>query len=205
MEMREMFPDAWHTEDPSSFCCRLSCPKCGGLITDILLWMEGYASLVAVLSTKLPSKTAQFMAYLCTIVHASRNFKGAAWTSYDAAYRCQAAATGSLDWAIVNSALYSEAFTGRARTLPRCRYCISNTHFSHECLYAPAKTSPPIPKVPRGAANSGGFCHPQPPGLLADAVELCGLFNRPGGNQCHYRYCRYAHICSVSHRPSPRS
>ena len=89
VEMREMLPDAWHTEDPSSSCCRSSHPKRGGLITDILLWVEGYALLVAVLSTKHPSKTTQFMAYLRTIEHASRNFEGAALASYDAAYRRQ--------------------------------------------------------------------------------------------------------------------
>ena len=91
--------------------------------------------------------------------------------------------------------------------LPCCRYCLSDTHFSHECLYVPAETSAPIHKDPRGAANSGGFRHPQPPESSADAVELRGLFNRTGGsNQCHYRYCRYAHICSKCHTgPHPEA
>ena len=29
------------------------------------------------------------------------------------------------------------------------------------------------------------------------SVELCGLFNRTTGNECHYSNCRYTHICSI--------
>ena len=116
-----------------------------------------------------------------------------------------AAAISSLDWAIVDSALYSEAFTGWARTLPHCRYCLSDTHSSHECLYAPAETSAPMPKVPRGAANSGGFRHPRPPGSSADAVELCGLFNRPGATNAIIVTAGMPTFAQSAHGPSPSS
>ena len=191
IEMREMLPDAWVMDDQPTSCCRSSKPRRGGLITDIQLWVEGYASLVAALTTKHPDKAPHFMAYLKTIVHASRNFEGSAWASYDAAYRRKAASTQSFDWAVIDSALYSEAFTGRARTLPRCRYCLSDTHHSRECPYSPQDdpAGPPL-KVPRSSPG-------QPPRLqLSTGVELCGLFNRADGNQCRYRSCRYAHICA---------
>ena len=59
-----------------------------------------------------------------------RNFDSAAWASYDMAFRRQAANWGSLDWGFVDTALYNEAFTGRARTITRCSFCLSDTHSS---------------------------------------------------------------------------
>ena len=191
--MRELLPDAWHSDNQSSSCCKSSRPRHGGLVTDILLWTEGYASLVAVLSTQHPSKTPQFMAYLRSIVHVSRNFEGAAWASYDAAYCRQAATTGSMDWGTIDAALYCEAFTGKAQVLPRCRFCLSDTHASQECHYAPTDNAPPQPKVPCGPMTAVG--NRQPRLTSGSGVELCGLFNKVEGNQCRYRFCRYAHIC----------
>ena len=40
-----------------------------------------------------------------------------------------AANRGSLDWGHVDAALYNEAFAGRAKQIPRCRYCLADTHF----------------------------------------------------------------------------
>ena len=87
--MRELLPESWRIEDPKASCCRASRPARGGLITDLALWTECYASMVNVLTTSFPGPP--FMAYLRTIVRASRNFEGTAWASYDAAYRRQAA------------------------------------------------------------------------------------------------------------------
>ena len=76
-------------------------------------------------------------------MRASRNFEGAAWASYDAAYRRQAANTQSWDWATIEPTIYNEAFTGRARLLPRCRYCLSETHDARDCQHAPPSGSAP--------------------------------------------------------------
>ena len=123
----------------SSACCHSRCPKCG-LITDIALWTECFTTLAAALSAHYPDKAPHFMAYLRTIVRASRNFEGPAWASYDAAYRRQAANNRSLDWAIPDPALYNEAFTGRARVIPRCQFCLSDSHSSHDCTFDPDTT-----------------------------------------------------------------
>jgi quinol monooxygenase YgiN len=53
---------------------------------DILLWVEGYPQMVAVLASLYPSYIHEFMAYLRTIVRASRNYEGSAWAAYDVAY-----------------------------------------------------------------------------------------------------------------------
>ena len=147
----------------------------------------------------LMRKIPHFMAYLKTITHASRNFDGVAWASYDAAYRRQAAACSFYDWATIDSALYNEAFTGRARIMPRCRYCLSETHQSTDCAYAPSEETPHThqPKIPRTTLPPSSFSRtPQDRPGSSGGVELCGLYNRTEGNQCNYKFCRYAHICS---------
>ena len=93
----------------------------------------------------------------------------------------------------IDAALYCEAFTGKARVLPRCRFCLSDTHASQECHYAPTDDALPQPKVPRGPMTAVG--NRQPRLTSGSGVELCGLFNKAEGNQCRYRFCRYAHIC----------
>ena len=101
IDMCELLPETWRVEETRDSCCRSNRPK-RGLITDITLWTECYALLLAVLATKFPEKTPHFMCYLRTIVRASRNFEGTAWASYDAAYQRQAANRQSLDWATID-------------------------------------------------------------------------------------------------------
>ena len=83
-------------------------PPCRGLVTDILLWIEYYASMVVVLSSGFPQKTPELMAYQKTIVTAYRSFSGDGWVTYDSCYRSKAAITKSLDWGWVDFTLYSE-------------------------------------------------------------------------------------------------
>ena len=122
--------------------------------------------------------------------------------SHDAAFRRQAANRKSLDWAVIDPTIYNEAFTGRAKSLPRCRYCLAETHDSKDCQYAPGDEPPPS-NFPRAA-----WGHPaaERDRTLGKAVELCDLFNRPDGNRCTFRWCRYAHMCAKCKRgPHPAS
>ena len=146
---------------------------------------------VGVLTTKFPG--SPFMAYLWTIVRAQRNFEGIAWASYDAAYRRQVANRGSFDWSMIDSALYNEAFTGRAKVLPHCCYCLAETHEAKDCHFAPPEDNPQ-PKRPRLQLSNPSTTNTDR--SAAESVEICGLFNRPLGNQCSFKWCRYAHICS---------
>ena len=200
IDMHELHPETWQAEEPKESCCRSTWPK-RGLITDITLWTECYALLVAVLSTKHPSKTPHFMGYMRTIVRASRNFEGAAWASYDAAYRRQAANKQSLDWATIDPTIYNEAFTGWARLVPRCLYCLTDTHVAQECQYAPREEPPPA-KQQRTNAWGARPSQRQNPWV----VELCELFNSPDGNRCTFKWCRFAHVCGRCKRgPHPAS
>ena len=99
-------------------------------MTDTLLWIECYASMVAVLSSGFPPETLELTAYQKTIVRAYQSFSEDGWVTYDACYRRKAAVTKSLDWGEVEFALYNETFTGRAKPIARCKFCLSEHHIS---------------------------------------------------------------------------
>ena len=95
--MWELLPETWRLDTTSISCCHDRRPR-RGLVTDISLWIECFATLAAVLSVRYPDKVPQFMAYMHTIVCASWNFEGPAWATYGMAFRRQAANWQSLDW-----------------------------------------------------------------------------------------------------------
>ena len=74
-----------------------------GPITDILLWVQCFASLASVLASAYPSKTQELMAYLATIVRYHREFESPSWVIYDRAFRRHAEATQDLNWSKVNA------------------------------------------------------------------------------------------------------
>ena len=89
------------------------------------------------MATRYPQYVPEFMVYQRTMVRAARNFEGLAWVSYDICYRRKAARCRDLHWSRVDSALYHEAFTGRARSVPRCSLCLSPHYSSGQCAFAP--------------------------------------------------------------------
>ena len=102
------------------------------------------------------------------------------------AFRRQAANRGSLDWGLVDDA---------------ARYCLGDTHSSQECTHAPTGPGPtsdgsPTPPVRR---PQGGNANRD----RGATVEICRLFNSPGGSRCKYPFCRYVHLCIKCRRPHP--
>ena len=173
VEMNELLPESWQFENLATQCCphhlqaRTTRKRA---ITDIALWTECYAALVAILSTRYPQYTPEFMGYQRVIVRAARNFEGAAWVTYDMCYRRKAARCKDLHWSRIDSALYHDAFTGRTRSVPRCTFCLSPHHSSQQCLFAPvglAQEAPP---------PSFGVSLPSPaPRVGTASGQLCGL------------------------------
>lgn len=135
VEMADMLPDTWQEDsqtrtDTHPLSCRL---VCRAPIAEITLWLEGFARLALVLTSKHPTKAAEMWAYQSAIIRAARNYEGTAWVAYNRQYCREALARKYLNWSVVNSRLYSEAFTGRATVIPRCRYCLSETHDLRTC------------------------------------------------------------------------
>ena len=72
VDMAELVPDSWcfQEEEEASKCCHQPKRHRQGPITNILLWVECYASMVEVLCSAHPEKVGGFLSYLRTIVRA---------------------------------------------------------------------------------------------------------------------------------------
>ena len=204
VEMHELLPEAWGAESNQSCCPGSRRHTRRAPVQDILLWTECFGSLVAILGSAYPQHVADFMAYQRSIVRASRIFEGNAWVVYDRCYRRRAALTKDLNWSKQHTDLYNEAFTGRARSIPRCGHCLSENHSVADCPDSPQGVTPPSAQPPR-QANPRTFSSPQqtrpaPPAASGTSAEYCRLFNQI---RCRSRRCRYLHLCSGCSLPHP--
>ena len=202
-------PDSWSYEEEGTKCCHHSrrAPK-RAPVTDILLWIECYASMAALLVTRYPNKAVELLAYQRTILCAHRDFEGEAWATYDTCYRRQAAARKSLDWSLVDFNLYNQTFAGRARAKKRCRFCLSEYHQALDCYYAPeipvarsfrawqeepiAPQQPPreFPMVYSSSSSR------TPSQTQNESIEICTLYNDERGDICRYKKkCKFLHVC----------
>ena len=186
--MAELCPDSWRMDE---------LPPVQGVglrrlgkkpVTDIQLWLECFAIMAAIITSKYPEKSPHMFAYLRTIVKANQTFDGLAWVSYDSQFRRKAATLRSWDWGVIDSGLYNECFTGRAKAKVLCRHCLADSHVDVQCPLADPQQQQPRASLSHAAT--------QP----SRSVEICGLFNQPSGNKCTYTNCRYAHICALCRR-----
>ena len=189
LEMSELLLDAWPDEassaDPGHPHRRTRRPP----VTDILSWLEAFGRLASVLCSKYPEKAAEFWAYQSSILRAVKNFEGPARVAYDRQYRREALARRDLNWSACNPRLYNEAFTGRAKTIPRCQHCLSNTHGSQAYPANPDPAAPWQPSLRPPTADSQD-----------ERQEICRNYN---DGKCKYQRCKYAHICKECFYPHP--
>ena len=197
VEMAELVPDSWRTEEADYQCCSSHNPRISrrGPVTNILLWVECYSSLVAVLASKYPNKIGHLMAYQKTIIKAHRSFVGEGWVVYDTCFRRKAANMKNLDWGEVDLTLYNETFVGRAKVLHRCNICLSELHTTIECSLAPG----PRPSTQSGMSSGWRIGEKK-------AVPICLLYNDRDGDRCTYAPdCKYGHTCSACQGRHPYS
>ncbi|KAL5503151.1 hypothetical protein EMCRGX_G010058 [Ephydatia muelleri] len=91
---------------------------------------------------KVPRQGCQDAGHQSSIIRAARNYDGTAWVVYDRQLRREALARRDLNWSTTNAWLYSEAFTRRAKVIPCCRYCLSETHDLQACPVNPDNLDP---------------------------------------------------------------
>lgn len=149
-EMTELIPEIRGLEpDTASLCCHQGCRQTHrGLVIYILLWIECYSSLAAVLAPTFSQHIGDVMAYQKNF-EASKNFEGTALVIYECCYRRRAATMKSLEWAKIDSALYNKAFTGWAQIILLCQFCLSENHMETKCQ----EKSPPMPGHSGGGQN----------------------------------------------------
>ena len=197
VEMAELVPDSWRTDEADYQCCSSHNPRISrrGPVTNILLWVECYSSLVAVLASKYPNKIGHLMAYQKTIIKAHRSFVGEAWVVYDTCFRRKAANIKNLDWGEVDLTLYNETFVGRAKVLHRCNICLSELHTTTECSLVPG----PRPSTQSGMSSGWRSGEKK-------SVPICLLYNDRDGDRCTYAPdCKYGHTCSACQGRHPYS
>ena len=122
VDIYELLPEAWQfdrVQEQHGQCCHQTKYTRRSPITSLPLWLECYATLVTVITSRYPAYVAELMAYQQTIIRTARNFKGTAWVTYDMCYRRRAARAKHLRWSSMDLELYQEAFTGWARAIPR--------------------------------------------------------------------------------------
>ena len=86
VDISELVPGSWKIMEEVSSCCQHTRAPCRGSVTDILLWIERYSTLVTVLAFHFPTRVPQLMAIQKTIVKAHRTYVGQDWVTYDIAY-----------------------------------------------------------------------------------------------------------------------
>ena len=143
----------------------------------ILEWLQCFSTYVSVLARKHPNRIPDLMGYQSLIIDASLEFKGDSWAGYDRRFRQQAASNPQTSWSLMDSTLWSLAFTGRART-SRCCYCFSLTHRSSDC-----ELSPDPPTNPNQSSR-----------------KICFRWNESPSPQCTFPNCKFDHVCYICAR-----
>ena len=197
VEMSELRADVW-PEDPTPADTPNTSRRAGRLpVISIKTWLECFARLAAVLVFRFPEKGPELWAYQSTILNAAHSYEGATWVAYDRQFRREMLARKDLNWCIPNSRLYNEAFTGRAKMMQRCQYCLSEDHGSTGCPQHPnpmilgwfqPPAALPQPSALTSVAPSLPSTSARPPG-----TEVCRNFN---AGLCNFGRCRYSHVCS---------
>lgn len=144
-----------------------------------LQWASCFVTYMAVLASNGDNIT-HMCAYFQVILKASKEYSGTMWKQYDAQYRQKAAATHNKDWSTIDSTIFNQCFTGRARHVQGCSYCASIKHDTLDCPRRKGKWPAPTSEPP-------------PPKAAKQRSDLCYNFNyhRP----CHLSPCPYKHHC----------
>ena len=106
-------------------------------VQNISFWVEKFSIMAALLVSRFLQKAPELSACMASIVRAERNFDGRRWVAYDRCYRREALTQKVLDWPVPNARLYNEVFTGHARLIPRCSFCLQEDHLAQVCLRNP--------------------------------------------------------------------
>ena len=110
----------------------------------------------------------------------------------------QAVSEGSLvrkdlNWSFPNSRLLNETFTGCARAIPRCIFCLQDDHSTSTCTINPNRPAPwDVSYWPAQTAMGYVPCSVQ--------AEVCLNYN---DGRCKKVTCCYQHVCLGCQRPMP--
>ena len=127
-------------------------------VTNISQWVERFSVMAAILCTRFPHKAPELLTYQAAIVRAECNYEGTQWVSYDCRYCREALARKDLNWSVLDPRLYSEAFTGRAKNIQRCSFCLQDDHKKNTCPRNPHR--PLLGWLPPHGRMANSIRHP---------------------------------------------
>ena len=146
VEMSELRADVWVEDLPLTEGIHPTRrPPSKPPVTDIKIWLECFSHMAALLTARFPEKTPEFWAYQSTILRAAHNYEGGSQ------YRRAMLARRDLNWSTTNTSLYNEAFTGRAKAIPRCVHCLSDDHSEASRPHNPHPPPPRLGLIPSAA------------------------------------------------------
>ena len=161
-------------------------------IRDVLTWVQCFNIYIAVVAKKHSDMVPEMLAYMLIVLRAQREYEEPAWRLYDEAFRDKAAATGNRKWSQIDTHIYNQIFTGRARKRVLCTHCSTATHETEEC-----PTVQPRRKRRVEEANFGRLEE-----IPKGRKGICWDFN---DGACRYGdKCRFRHICSECAGRHPR-
>ena len=162
-------------------------------VTSISQWLEHFAMMAAIMVTRFPLKAPELFTYQAMIVRAQRIYEGEHWVTCNRQFRREALARGDLNWSVPDSRLYQEAFTGRARALARCSYCLADDHSSAQCTRNPNR--------PQFLQWIPELWQCQPPSMAASpsmtASPSSEIYRRFNEGRCKVNRCKYWQSCSA--------
>ena len=142
-------------------------------------------------------KGPELWAYQSTILNAANSCEGATWVAYDRQYQREMLTHEDLNWSVLNSCLYNEAFTGCACLMLRCQHCLYEDHGSTGYPQHPNQMF--IGWFQSPGPMMYGFPHPGPsnspaipPTTRAAGTETCRNFN---AGRCRASRYRFVHLC----------
>ena len=146
-------------------------------VSDISVWVEKFSTMAAIMVQRFPEKAPELFAYQALIVRCERNYRASQWIAYDRAFRREALAAHDLNWSLPNPRLFQEAFTGRARDIPRCNLCLNDDHTTESCPTNPQRAfgylPPPSSNPPPPPPSYWGRAAQPPRDSRRQSQELC--------------------------------
>ena len=196
VEMEELLPELWpvaHHEGEGKI-------RRNRKITDIFTWIQCFSLYTSVRGRQKPELIAELMAYMVSIIRASREYLGLGWVQYDSLFRKHAALRSDTRWSVINTTLYARCFTGAPREV-RCELCWANSHETKECLHLTGTDSAIESRMQLIEQSIQTMSQRRvQPTRPRSSGEVCRKFNNEG---CTYPYCRHDHVCMTCGAPHP--
>ncbi len=150
-------------------------------IASIESWLDAFTIYSLLLVENCPARFSDLMRYEAYVRKLASEFEGVAWVRYDRLFRQKMASNKSLSWATPDTQLFTDCFTGMART--GCRLCSAPDHRVDQCGFRHISATSADPQLFRGNRPNGRKYRP----------GSCYTFNREG--KCRSADCKFQHIC----------